>query len=141
MKPIQEENQQNQNSGFKVPENYFEELENNVMQKINTSQKSFYLGRKVWAVAASILVIMGISTIFIVLNNTNSEKAKLYSSNKDSSIKVGRVAPVETANLEKAGTEFANSSEENIDNTIFELAEELNMSDEELIEIMDILEI
>lgn len=141
MKPIQEENQQNQNLGFKVPENYFEELENNVMQKINTSQKSFYLGRKVWAVAASILVIMGISTIFIVLNNTNSEKAKLYSSNKDSSIKVGRVAPVETANLEKAGTEFANSSEENIDNTIFELAEELNMSDEELIEIMDILEI
>ncbi len=140
MKPIEEE--KNQNPGFKVPENYFEELEINVMQKANTSSKSFYLGRKVWAIAASIILIIGISFSIVMINNTTKNESELYSAIKDTNSKAVRIFTNSTSDSEKIGNDIVlNTEEEIINNEIVEFAEEFNLSDEELIEFVDLLEI
>ncbi len=136
---LQDDNFDPKKSGFKIPENYFEELEKSVMKKTSTHTNTISLNRKLLSLAASLLLIVGISWIiyFVVSNNKSIENTKYFAeiANKDSDIGL----PKTITHLNEI--DQASNSEESINNEILDFAEELNLNDEELLELIEISDI
>lgn len=136
---LQDDNFDPKKSGFIIPENYFEELEKSVMKKTSTPTNIISLNRKLLSLASSLLLIMGISWIiyFVVSNNKSIENTKYFAeiANKDSHI----VLPKTITHFKEI--DQASNSEESINNEFLDFAEELNLNDEELLELIEISDI
>lgn len=72
MKPFKLDNEPRLNAGFKVPEGYFESLEDRVMEQLSLPEPKvipLYRRRPVWAsVAAAVVVMVGAGLFY--LNNS-----------------------------------------------------------------------
>ena len=77
MKPFDLENKNEIKSGFKVPENYFEQFEAKMMAQIQpeseTKVVSIFYRKQVWmsAIAAVVLLAIAIPVYFNMANNNN----------------------------------------------------------------------
>ena len=77
MKPFDLENKNEIKSGFKVPENYFEQFEAKMMAQIQPEKEtkvvSFFYRKQVWmsAIAAVILLAIAIPIYFNMANSNN----------------------------------------------------------------------
>ena len=77
MKPFDLENKNEIKSGFKVPENYFEQFEAKMMAQIQPESKtkvvSIFYRKQVWmsAIAAVVLLAIAIPVYFNMANNNN----------------------------------------------------------------------
>ena len=77
MKPFDLENKNEIKSGFKVPENYFEQFEAKMMAQIQPESKtkvvSIFYRKQVWmsAIAAIVLLAIAIPVYFNMANNNN----------------------------------------------------------------------
>ena len=77
MKPFDLENKNEIKSGFKVPENYFEQFEAKMMEQISkeneTKVVSIIYRKQLWmsAIAAVVLLAIAIPVYFNMLNNNN----------------------------------------------------------------------
>lgn len=77
MKPFDLENKNEIKSGFKVPENYFEQFEAKMMAQIQpeseTKVVSIFYRKQVWmsAIAAIVLLAIAIPVYFNMANNNN----------------------------------------------------------------------
>ena len=77
MKPFDLENKNEIKSGFKVPENYFEQFEAKMMAQIQPKKEtkvvSIFYRKQVWmsAIAAIVLLAIAIPVYFNMANNNN----------------------------------------------------------------------
>ena len=77
MKPFDLENKNEIKSGFKVPENYFEQFEAKMMAQIQPEKEtkvvSIFYRKQVWmsAIAAIVLLAIAIPVYFNMANNNN----------------------------------------------------------------------
>ena len=77
MKPFDLENKNEIKSGFKVPENYFEQFEAKMMAQIQPESEtkivSIFYRKQVWmsAIAAVVLLAIAIPVYFNMANNNN----------------------------------------------------------------------
>jgi DNA-binding beta-propeller fold protein YncE len=131
-------------TGYVVPDNYFEQLSEEIGMKTYSGTKSNIrsIHKRTYLVAASIAILIGASIILYVAadKTVTTESNALYATNYDSaSNTVSIIAP--EVNAKEPELMEANAKEENIDNAIIEAAEELNLSDEELVEFAELLEI
>lgn len=85
MKPIDLENKNEIKSGFKVPENYFEQFEAKIMEQIQPEKEtkvvSVFYRKQVWmsAVAAVVLLAIAIPIYFNrVNNNLDATSIEMY---------------------------------------------------------------
>lgn len=78
MKPFDLENKNEIKSGFKVPENYFEQFEAKMMAQIQPESEtkivSIFYRKQVWmsAIAAIVLLAIAIPVYFNMANNNNN---------------------------------------------------------------------
>lgn len=78
MKPFDLENKNEIKSGFKVPENYFEQFEAKMMAQIQPESEtkivSIFYRKQVWmsAIAAVVLLAIAIPVYFNMANNNNN---------------------------------------------------------------------
>ena len=83
MKPFDLENKNEIKSGFKVPENYFEQFEAKMMAQISTKKEtkviSLFQRRQIWisAVAAVVLLAIGIPVYFNMAKENNLDAATI----------------------------------------------------------------
>lgn len=131
-------------TGYVVPDNYFEKLSEEIASKTYSGTKSNIrsIHKRTYLVAASIAVLIGASILLYVVSDktATTESNALYATNYDSVSNTNRIKTQEVNSKETAPIEV-NAKEENIDNEIIEAAEELNLSDEELVEFAELLEI
>lgn len=131
-------------TGYVVPDNYFEQLSEEIGIKTYSGNKSNIrsIHKRTFLVAASIAVLIGASIVLYVISDKNAttESNAIYATNYDSASKTNSIITPEV-NAKDPELMEANAKEENIDNEIIEAAEELNLSDEELVEFAELLEI
>lgn len=130
--------------GYVVPENYFNELSSSVANK--THQRGhLILSLKHYSrykIAASLALLIGSSLIlYYVLNyKTEESSTALFAKNNDSS-KVIVIKESNSTNSILESPESSITSDQSIDNAIIDVADELNLNEEELLELTELLEI
>ncbi len=132
------------NFGYKIPDNYFEELSSSVAEK--TYQNGQFYRIKInfskYKIAASLALIFCSSIIlfFVLQNKTSENRSVLLAKNNDSSkVEIIKVNESNVSTIESPTLHYV--AEESIENAIVEVAEDLNLNDEELIELTELLEI
>jgi hypothetical protein len=98
----------NIDSGFKIPEDYFENLSDKVLMKINQPEPkviSFFYRKKVWisSVAAVLVISFSITLYTKIAVKSNEEKLTLenYISNQSEISQYDLVALLDTKDIEK----------------------------------------
>lgn len=108
MKDFKVDSKQKIDSGFKIPEDYFENFSEKVLLKINKPEPkviSFFYGRKTWIASfAAVLVISLSVTLFTkIAEKSYEEKLTLgnYISNQSEISQYDFVALLDTKDIEK----------------------------------------
>jgi len=136
---------ENDENGFVVPNHYFETLKDEISSKIvnKTIKKSTF---KIWnlAAAASIIVIIGISfTIYLdSKNNTDTNSKSLaYNSEKQLVHPAQSHDTVDPKTVSTKPTKVQKDNDDILDNELLDGTEGMDLTDEELIELITDIEI
>ena len=136
---------ENDENGFVVPDHYFETLKDEIYSKTvnKTIKKSTF---KIWnlAAAASIIVIIGISlTIYLDSKNTSDSNSKSIAYNSEKQL-VYPAQSHDTVDPKKDVSITPKVQKDNddiLDNELLDGTEGMDLTDEELIELITDIEI
>lgn len=129
-------------SEFKIPEGYFENLKSEIDRKISASHPINHQVRNRWiyAAAASIVLLLGSAIYSISVKELNSTQKGVQlthiamDTNLDSK---EENHPSNTYSADASEITLSPESQEAIDDELIATADELNLSDEELVELTE----
>lgn len=134
-------------SGFQIPDGYFEGLKSEIDRKIVASrlQNRRVRNRWIYSAAASIALFLGISLYFILSENGSniaSKGVQLTHIAMDSNRQTIAESLASNPSVENvAETALSVESQDLIDDELIATADELNLSDEELVELTEYIDL
>lgn len=128
---------------FRIPDDYFSQLKSELDKKLSNSHtriRPIYRSKVIISIAASIVLLLASTFIFFELKKSDVTSNSIANIALDTSTKA--ITKIEdTAINSPAKAELAESFQDtdNIDNSLIETADELNLTDDELIEFAEII--
>lgn len=137
-----------EDSGFVVPEGYFEVMKSEIDQKIGASNIRSLRSRKSWiySVAAAVFLLLGVVGLIYRMSEQESQMGQkgfqisgiAMDSNRQMS-DGDQNNSLPTTNV--ASADITPESQDIIDNQWIETAEDLNLSDEEFLELAELTDL
>jgi len=135
-------------SEFGIPDGYFENLKSEIDRKISTSRTISHRARNRWiyATAASIVLLLG-STLYIYTisekeSNLTPKGLPLTHIAMDSNLQsIEENHPSNTYSADASEISLSPESQDVIDDELIATADELNLSDEELLELTEYMDL
>jgi len=127
---------------FIIPDDYFSQLKSKLDEKLSNSHpriRPIYRTKVIISIAASILLLLGSTFTFFELKKSDVTSSSIANLAIDSNTRVETKLEDTTLNSPiNVGLAESFQGTENIDNSLIETADELNLTDEELIEFAEI---
>lgn len=129
--------------GFIIPDDYFSQLKLELDEKLSNSHtriRPIYRTKVIISIAASIVLLLASTFIFFELKKSDVTSSSIANLAIDTNTKaIIKTEDTALNNPTKVGLAESFQDTDNIDNSLIETADELNLTDDELIEFAEII--